>query len=138
MTNKIKTFILLSTLYFLFSITTVQAAGLVPCEGTGCTFCHLLQLVNNVIDFALYKVAAPLVVIMMIYGGLVIMTAGENSGKVDEGKKIIQAAVIGLLIAMGAWLIISQILAIVGGGKFEPWNFFISGENRTIKFSCSQ
>ena len=131
--NKLKIiFILFSIFYFLFSISTpmAQAQGLVPC-GPGvagnetCDFCDLLKLVEIIIDFSLYKIAIPLVVVFVIYGGFMIMTAGSSSERVSQGKKIIQAAVIGILIALLAWLLIDTILKVVATGDGMPnqwWN----------------
>ncbi|MBI5306317.1 hypothetical protein HZB04_01905 [Candidatus Wolfebacteria bacterium] len=125
--------ILLSTFYFLLSINSAQAAlgGLVPC-GPGisgnetCNFCHLITLVNRIINFALYDIAIPLVVVMTLYGGFVIMTAGDDAGKVTEGKNIIQAAVIGVLVALGAWLIINTVLLALTDNQsliLTPWKW---------------
>ena len=130
-------FLLISISFFLlflflsFGIFNVaQAAGLVPC-GPGvagnetCDFCDLLKLVESIIDFTLYKIAIPLAVVFVIYGGFMIMTAGSSSERVSQGKKIIQAAVIGILIALLAWLLIDTILKVVATGDGMPnqwWN----------------
>ncbi|MBI4993831.1 hypothetical protein HZC33_02670 [Candidatus Wolfebacteria bacterium] len=118
---RLKIFILIFA--FLSFTRLVQAQGLIPCSGIDCTFCDLLRLVENLINFALYYIAVPAVVIMIIYGGFTIMTAGDDSKKVSDGKGIIQAAVIGLLVAFGAWLIISEIIQVVSGGSFVPWQW---------------
>ncbi len=130
-----KTIILFSIFYFLFSISVAQAAGLVPCGGEGqdpCTWCHLMQLVKNVINFLMY-IVFPLAAIMIVVGGIMIMTAGGSTERVAKGKEIVTAAVVGLLIALLSWLIIDTIIKILagtpqGGGPAEilkglgPWN----------------
>lgn len=125
-------FFILTTYCLLLTTLSAQAAdtdGLVPCSGLDCKFCDLTKLVGRVINFALYYIAIPLVAVMIVWGGLVIMTAGDDSGKVSEGRKIIQAAAIGLAVALGAWVIISEILIAIGpsdtGGKlyFQPWKW---------------
>lgn len=45
-------------------------------------------------------------VIMILYGGFVWMTAGGNEEKVASAKKIISAAVIGLIVVLLAWAIV--------------------------------
>jgi hypothetical protein len=45
-------------------------------------------------------------VIMILYGGFMWMTAGGNEDKVASGKKIIIAAVIGLIVVLIAWAIV--------------------------------
>lgn len=45
-------------------------------------------------------------VIMILYGGFTWMTAGGNEEKVEKAKKIVTAAVIGLVIILVAWAIV--------------------------------
>jgi hypothetical protein len=130
MTNKKSKIILLVTIfYLLITVISAQAAnGLVPCGpeshgGKGCQFCDLLILVEKVIDFALYNIAIPLVVVFIVWGGLTIMTAGDSTEKVGQGRKMIQSAIIGVFIALGAWMIINMVLSAIGGGSFVPWRF---------------
>jgi len=128
---------LLSTFYLLLTTNIAQAAdGLVPCNGLDCKFCHLITLVGNVINFALYNIAIPLVVVFIVWGGLTIMTAGDSTEKVGQGRKMIQSAIIGVFIALGAWMIINMVLNAVGilsgaGGSFVPWEW--GGKN---PFKC--
>lgn len=121
--NKITIF-LFSIFYFLSSKIYAAETGLVPCQGLDCTFCHLLTLAERVIDFSLYYIAVPLVVIFIIYGGFVILTAGDRPEKVSDGRKIITSAVVGLLIALLAWLLIDIILQLIAGNNLtgDWWN----------------
>jgi hypothetical protein len=124
--SKFKIIFFFSTFYFLFSIFLSAQAALVPCGpglGKECQFCDLITLVENVINFALYNIAIPLVVIMVVWGGLTIMTAGDSADKVAKGRKIIQSAIIGVFIALGAWMIINMVLSAIGGGSFKPWEW---------------
>lgn len=45
-------------------------------------------------------------VVMVIIGGFTWLTAGGNEEKVDKAKKIISAAVIGLIIVLLAWAVV--------------------------------
>ncbi len=122
-----KKIILLSTFYFLFSILTVEAA-LVPC-GTSttppCTWCHLMQLITNVISFLIY-IVIPLAAVMIVVGGIFIMTAGGSTERVSKGREIVTAAITGLIIALLSWLIIDTIIKIIAVGwdslQIGPWN----------------
>ena len=128
--TKILTFFIV-ILIFTFSFFNFVQAALVPCGpgvGPDCKFCHLLILVEKVIDFALYNIAIPLVVVFIVWGGLTIMTAGDSPEKVSQGRKMIQSAIIGVFIALGAWMIINMVLNAVGilsgvGGSFIPWQW---------------
>ncbi|HNW09123.1 MAG TPA: pilin [bacterium] len=48
-----------------------------------------------------------LAVLLILYGGFIWMTAAGDDGKVDKAKKIIYAAVIGLVIIFSAYAIAS-------------------------------
>ncbi|MEK7553644.1 MAG: hypothetical protein AAB504_03125 [Patescibacteria group bacterium] len=125
---KILTFFIVILIFTFLFFNFVQAAGLVPCgpeshDGKGCQFCDLIILVGKVINFALYDIAIPLVVVFIVWGGLTIMTAGDSTEKVSQGRKMIQSAIIGVFIALGAWMIINMVLSAIGGGEFVPWKF---------------
>ncbi len=45
-------------------------------------------------------------VIFILYGGFVWMTAGGNEEKIAKAKKVISAAVIGLIVVLLAWAIV--------------------------------
>ena len=126
---------LLSAFYFLISTFVVQAA-IVPCgpgtDKSTCEFCDLATLVAKVVNFALYAIALPLVVVLIVWGGLTIMTAGGSPERVKKGRSIVQSAIIGVLIALGAFLIVRTTLSVLAGSTFEPWKFgnvdFCSGK----------
>lgn len=129
MRKIILVFIILSfVLGFTSSIT--NAAGLVPCEGTACTWNHLYALVANIINFMVYTLALPLTVIFIVWGGFLVMTAGGSQSRFESGKQAITWAVIGLVVVLAAWLIISLIIQALCGAtsltgqfdiSFEPW-----------------
>ncbi len=94
-----------------------------------CTVCDLFTLVDRVVDFMLEVVAFPLAVIMFLYGGFMWITAGGDSAKITKGRKAIEYAVYGMIVAFAAWLIIDTILkALLAGGlgKIQGWGFWHS------------
>jgi uncharacterized protein YsxB (DUF464 family) len=68
----------------------------------------------------------PLAAVMIVVGGIMIMTAGGSTERVAKGREIVTAAVVGLLIALLSWLIIDTIIGIIAVGwdnlKIGPWN----------------
>lgn len=112
---KKKLFLVSGLILLIFFISLpVLAAGLVPCGNEGepmCTFGDLLTLVNNVIQFALFNVAVPIGVIWIIVGGFLMMTAGGNKGRFEQGKSYIKGVVIALLISFSAWLIVDTVIS---------------------------
>jgi hypothetical protein len=65
----------------------------------------LKTTVVNIIQWIL-GLLGLIAVIMILYGGFVWMTAGGNEEKVASAKKVISAAVIGLIIVLLAWAIV--------------------------------
>lgn len=113
--------------YYLL-ITNVAFARLVPeCDPVGvtgpkCTLCHLLQLFKNLINLFL-EIGMVLAGLFIAWGAFVIMTAGGSEEKVKNGKKILTAAITGVVIALASWLIIATLLQILTGSPSKlPWN----------------
>lgn len=65
----------------------------------------LKETVINILNLAL-GLLALVAVVMIIIGGFTWLTAGGNEEKVDKAKKIISAAVIGLIIVLLAWAVV--------------------------------
>jgi len=126
MFNKVKTitFAILSVVSSTPPVF-VNAAGLVPCSGLDCTFCQLGELFQNIINFLIYLIF-PLAAIMIVVGGLFMMTAAGSSSRFQQGKQIATAAVIGVLIALLSWLVIDTIIKEIalgwGNAALGPWN----------------
>ena len=102
-------------------VLSFAAAGdpLVPCltkNNPGpCDFNALMTLVNTVIHFILFYMAIPIAAIMFIYAGFLLVTAGgEAAGARTKAKSIFLNTLIGLVLAVAAWLIIMTILSILG------------------------
>jgi hypothetical protein len=120
--------ILWTTILYFTGYILIANAGLVPC-GTSttppCTWCHLMLLIKNIIDL-LMNIVFPLAAVMIVIGGIMIMTAGGSTERVSRGKQILTAAVIGLLIALLSWLVIDTIIKVLATGwdglKVGPWN----------------
>lgn len=91
------------------------AQGLIPsaCAGGPCQLCDLYQLAHNIIELLL-QIAVPLAIAMLFYGGFLYISAGADGGNVAKGKKTIMSAAIGLIIAFGAYAIITSALLIIG------------------------
>ncbi len=86
-----------------------QDAGKVTTDP--CDFNALVTLAKNVIDFLIFKVAAPLAALMFAYAGFLYLTNGGNEGKVKEAHEIFLYVFWGFVIALGAWLAINMLLS---------------------------
>jgi hypothetical protein len=110
----------------LAGFNLASAEGLVPCGGKGedpCTFQDLAGpegLISKVVNFLIFKIGVPAAAIAIMIGGWLIVTAGGNESKISNGKKIVWAAVIGLVIVLGAWLIVKTIIEYLGAEGSVP------------------
>lgn len=127
---KLFVFLLLNLfIFWLFLPSSVFAAGLVPCGSAGqadCTFCHFFQLISNIMTFIAFKLAPPVAAFMFLIGGLYILTAGGDEGKVKIGKGIFTQAVVGLVIIFASFLIINTLIMVLaqGTGDFVPETWY--------------
>jgi hypothetical protein len=65
---------------------------------------NLVEIVGALIGVFL-SLLGVIFLCLVIYGGFIWMTAGGNEGKVLKAKRILQDAIIGLIIVMSAYAI---------------------------------
>lgn len=113
---------------FMFGVAfTAEARGLIPCGGAGeplCTFNFFIQLIRNVINFLLVSIAIPLAMILFAYAGWLYMSAGGDPGKISQGHQIFRNVVVGLVLALAAWLIVNTIANALLDRPLFNRNFF--------------
>lgn len=115
------------TLVVLPQLTSAQNIW----EGTNCNtgnnicgFCDMLVVGMNIIKI-MAEAAGLIVLVMLIWGAFLMMTSAGSQSKYDEGKKKITSAVIGLVIVLGAWLIVNtafMAIAAITGASEISWN----------------
>lgn len=106
----------------LFPALALAQTGLIPCSGTDCDFDDLVTLVKNVINFLLFKIAAPLAAVMFAYAGFLYLSNRGNEGQVKQAHEIFWYVFWGLVVALGAWILINFILTFFLGAA-SPFNF---------------
>ena len=112
--------------FVCLTILPAQAAaqGLVPCGNPGqpdCGFCHTFSLLDNILSFLLIpSVSNPAPIVLVVatllfaVGGFFFFISAGSSTRLERGKQIITATIIGLLIIYGAWLFIGLLLNSLG------------------------
>lgn len=124
---KKKTFmIVMFSLVLLIMVTPLYAsAAIVPCDGArtqdepaqiggGCDFTDIIELIRKIITFLLFSFAVPLAAISFAIAGVMILTAGGNENQVTQAKEIFWNVLIGLIVALAAWLVVNAILIGLG------------------------
>ncbi|MCL5004645.1 MAG: pilin [Patescibacteria group bacterium] len=114
--RKISLFILFLTFSFVLGnfVLAVQSS----CPG-GSGLCdpfngkQLTDILQKIIGY-LIGIGAPIVAIMVIYGGFLILTAGDSPEKVKSGKDVILWAVVGYVIVLCSWGVLYIIKEITG------------------------
>ena len=84
-----------------------------PSQSLGLGTADLKSTVINIINWVL-GLLGIIAVVMIIYAGFQWLTAGGNEDKVSSAKKIISAAVVGLIIILLAWAIVNFVLRTTG------------------------
>jgi cytochrome bd-type quinol oxidase subunit 2 len=77
--------------------STGQSAGTLGVSNAG-------LVLGNIIGFFL-SLVGTIFLILTIYGGFMWMTARGDEGQIDKAQKVVQGAVIGLLIVIAAYAI---------------------------------
>ena len=75
----------------------------------------LRQLILTFLNFFLGFLGL-ISVIMIIYGGILYVTAAGEQERVDKGKKIIMYAIVGIVIILLAFALVNTILGGLGAG----------------------
>lgn len=73
-------------------------------------------IIPKVINIMLFIVGI-LAIIMMIYGGIRYVLSGGDNNKVKDAKNTILYAVVGLVVAILGYAIVSWIVSILSGGS---------------------
>lgn len=87
----------------------LTTSGVVVCT-ENCGWNELILQIQKIISFLLFDLAIPLAAIVFTYAGFKFMTSGGNPGEITKAKGMFLNVLIGLAIALAAWLIINTIL----------------------------
>jgi amino acid transporter len=80
----------------------------------GVSFTDLGTLLGNVINWVL-GFAALVAVLFIIYGGILYISSSGNEGRVENAKKTITNAVLGLIVIILSFFIVNFVIATVKG-----------------------
>ncbi|MFA6177614.1 MAG: hypothetical protein WC694_01835 [Candidatus Paceibacterota bacterium] len=115
--NIISFLIFLILIIPVISLASADGLGLVPCDNSAenlCDFNAFMALINKVIKFILFDLVIPISAIMFAYAGFLMVTSGGSTEAKNRMKSVFTNTVLGLIIALAAFIIIRTILSILG------------------------
>jgi hypothetical protein len=108
----------------------------ISCINDGnCTFCDVGRLISNIFNILRNDIAFPLAILMVVYGGALMIFSGGDSKRVGNGRKTLMAALVGLAIVVGVSLILNTVIMLVT--KQTSWQAFVNGKIDCINFNGS-
>ena len=76
---------------------------------TTCDYNALVLTVQRFINLLLYA-SGFIAVILVVFAGFKYLTAGGDTNKTTQARKILSAAVIGMIIAFCSWLVVNTVV----------------------------
>ena len=73
----------------------------------------LAEIALNTLNFLL-SVVGVLAIIMLVWGGIMYLTAAGNEKRIDTAKSIVTWSIVGIAIALAAMVIVRQLAAFFG------------------------
>lgn len=124
-------FLLLAVLISLPTIASAQSffGPIVPqCGDCGCGILEFVQLINNLLRFAV-SLGVVVATLIFAYAGFLLVTSPTNPGNIARAKSMFLNTLIGFLFVLGAYLIVDTIMKTFS--TFPGWESVIpSGTSR--------
>lgn len=98
----------------LLSAGGIQGESLKICLDTGCCdLCDFMTVVSNIFKFLRNDIAFPLAVLLIVYGGVLMIFSGGSPKRSQNGRKFINSAIVGFAIVFGASLIVNTVMIVI-------------------------
>jgi len=95
---------------------------IVTCTGPDCNLESFVVLIQNILNFLVY-LAVICAALLFSWAGWLYLTNSQNPGNIEKAKKVFWNVVIGLVIIIGAWLLVDTLLnTLLDKGQFQNWN----------------
>lgn len=90
----------------------------------------LVIVINNIITVLLTLIIVFLAPIMIAYAGFLFVVNPVNAGGREQAKQILTNTIVGIIIALSAWMIVGAIMAVLyksPGGTWGTWQELMVG-----------
>lgn len=111
---------------FLISLPPAAWANLVPCQNN-CQFCDLFRLAQNIFTYLTVTVLAAVALLMIVIVGAMFLFGAANEGLLTTAKKALTTTIIGFVIILSCWLIVTEV------GRAMEW----TGVNNWWQIECN-
>ena len=106
----------------------ITANGITVPE-SGAAWGCVLQTIQNLLNVGV-TLGVVLITIFIAWAGIAYLMAPINAEARQAAKSRLMNAVIGLLIMLGAWLLIDSVMKVIyNSGTFGPWNAILADNN---------
>ena len=96
-----------------------------------CDTCDAVLLAQRIVRFFIY-LGLVLATGLFVYAGVLYVTSGQNSENISKAHRVFWSVLIGLVIVLGAWLIVDIVMKTLygdgtnaNGQRWGPWNEII-------------
>jgi len=119
-----KTILSLAVFFCLFIFSnSALADGLVTCgvtedAGNRCTLCHLFIGIRDIIDWG-KNILVVAAIVAIVAGAIMYIISAGNSAMMESAKGIIKQAIWGVVIVLGAWVIVNTILFLITSKLYD-------------------
>jgi len=86
-----------------------------PCQNV----CQIFDTFQNVLYFAATIIVFVIAPIIMVVGGIMIMTAGGSEERMKKGRDALWGAVWGIVLTFAAFLILNTFIWLIGSSAFK-------------------
>lgn len=91
------------------------------CVGCGiCSQKDVFQIIVNIFTFIL-QISGSLAVLILVVGGIMYMTAAGDQQKTGQAKAALTAAIVGIIIVLTSFLLISFVMSLLGYTNAGSW-----------------
>ncbi|MCK9378900.1 MAG: transglycosylase SLT domain-containing protein [Candidatus Moranbacteria bacterium] len=115
----------LSVLLFAFLLSAIPLAtkaAIVPCATSEhpepCTLCHFIVGIKNIIDWGM-GILTFVAIGAIVLGGIFYVISAGNQEMMTKAKNIIIQTLTGFAIVLGAWLIVTYSMYVIGASNKE-------------------
>lgn len=87
----------------------------------------IMIVTNNIIEFALTMAIVFIAPLTIAYAGFLYVVNPIDPSGISKAKSILTNTIVGIVIALAAWMIVDAVMAVLYNGKFGTWSSLIAG-----------